>query len=98
MPLIGKNIKPGKRAAQADGLSSRIKAVCDLTDDDDSPTIVWCLGNDESAQLASRIEGAIELRGDYSVSKKEAILTAFTDGSPYNGAPIKVLEYCDIGI
>lgn len=98
----GKNTKPGKRAAQRDGLASRIKAVCDLTDESDSPTIVWCLGNDESAQLARRIEGAVELCGDYSVHKKEAILTAFTEGSPYNGAPIKVLvsktSICGLGV
>jgi len=60
------------------------------------------VGNDESALLAARIEGAVEMRGEYGVKKKEAILTAFTKGEPYNGNLIRVLvtkcSMCGLGI
>ena len=101
----GKTAGKGKSDARKDGLGQRIKAACELANASDSPAIVWCVGNEESKRLAEGIEGAVELRGEYDFERKEAIITAFADGTPFVGCPsvpIKVLvaktSMCGLGV
>lgn len=46
----------------------------------DSPVTVWCETNDESAYLAARIPGAIEVHGSLDADEKERRLLGFVDG------------------
>lgn len=46
----------------------------------DKPVTVWCETNEESAYLAKRIPGAMEVRGDMTAEDKERLLLGFVDG------------------
>lgn len=46
----------------------------------DKPVTVWCETNEESAMLATMVEGAIEVRGDQKPEEKERRLLGFADG------------------
>jgi hypothetical protein len=61
---------------------ARCEKAAELVDaSGDEPFIVWCDTNDEADILGKRISDAVEVRGSDSVAKKEAGLTAFTDGT-----------------
>lgn len=60
-----------------------LKQRCDLAIElatHDNPVTVWCETNDESAYLASRIPGAIEVHGSLDADEKERRLLGFADG------------------
>ena len=60
-------------------LQDRCAKVAELANHD-KPVTIWCERNDESALIASLIEGAVEIRGDMSADKKEELILGFGDG------------------
>lgn len=60
-----------------------LKQRCELAAElatHDKPVTVWCETNEESAQLAKMIPGAMEVRGDMTAEEKEKRLLGFVDG------------------
>lgn len=60
-------------------LQARCERAADLANHG-KPVTVWCETNDESAMLASLIDGAVEVRGDQKPEEKERRLLGFADG------------------
>jgi DNA modification methylase len=59
---------------------SRTDEAADLINGDEDIWVVWCNTNDESALLAKKIDGAVEIKGAMPPAKKEAILEDFAAG------------------
>lgn len=57
------------------------KAVEIVNEDTKSPWVIWCNLNDESAMIASKIDGAVEVKGSDKDDKKEKALADFADGN-----------------
>jgi hypothetical protein len=57
------------------------KAAEIVTQKTDTPWVIWCNLNDESAMLANRIPDAVEIVGSMSEEKKEDILESFANGA-----------------
>lgn len=57
------------------------KAVEIVNEKKDTPWVIWCNLNDESAMLANRIPDAVEIVGSMTEDKKEQILEGFANGS-----------------
>jgi DNA modification methylase len=79
----------------AQGLSERRKASrktldqrCDLAsqivNDSDENFIVWCYLNDESDQLKKQINDSEDVKGSYTIERKEKIIDSFSDGTLSN--------------
>lgn len=60
-------------------LKQRCEKAAELASHGD-PVTVWCETNEESAMLASMIDGAAEVRGDQKPEEKERLLLGFADG------------------
>lgn len=60
-------------------LRARCERAAELASHD-KPVTVWCETNEESAMLGGMIDGAVEVRGDYSPEEKERRLMGFADG------------------
>jgi len=60
-------------------MKDRCERAADLANHD-RPVTVWCETNEESALLASLIDGAVEVRGDQKPEEKEARILGFSDG------------------
>jgi DNA modification methylase len=70
-----------RREARKSTLAQRVAAAVALVEaEPDEQWLVWCDLNDESAMLAKRIAGAIEVRGSDSAEHKETALLGFADG------------------
>lgn len=59
---------------------ARADAVATLVTGSQEQWLIWCDTNDESAALAARIPGAVEVRGNDSVEAKEERLLGFAAG------------------
>lgn len=57
------------------------KAVEVVSEKPNEPWVIWCNLNDESEMLASRIKGAVEVKGADPDKKKEHILEDFAKGN-----------------
>jgi len=60
--------------------ADRSDAVASLVNASTEPWIVWCNTNDEADNLKQRIPDAIEVRGSDAPSRKETLLSDFTQG------------------
>jgi superfamily II DNA or RNA helicase len=67
-------------AARRDSVDERAARVADLVNGTDGPWIVWCNLNAESTAAASRIPGAVEIRGSDPREVKEERMMAFSAG------------------
>ena len=68
-------------SAKRQTAGARADAVAELVHADPAePWVIWCHTNDESAALAARISGSIEIRGSMSTDAKEDAIAAFSDG------------------
>lgn len=67
-------------AARRDTITQRVATAADLINGNDRQWVAWCNLNDESAALASAIEGAAELRGSDSEAAKERAIARFRSG------------------
>lgn len=61
-------------------LQHRCEKAADLADHGD-PVTVWCETNDESAELAKMIDGAVEVHGSLDADEKERRILGFLDGT-----------------
>jgi superfamily II DNA or RNA helicase len=57
----------------------RCERAAELATHDD-PVTIWCETNEESAMLASMVDGAVEIRGDQTADEKERRILGFQDG------------------
>ena len=69
-----------RRSVRRRSLEERVARCAEMVNSDSGPWIVWCELNDESAALASAIEGAVEVRGSDSTEAKEERLFGFMRG------------------
>lgn len=69
-----------ERAARRGTLGSRVRLASDIANATDGQAIVWCDLNDESAALASTINGAVEVTGSQSDDEKESRIEQFLRG------------------
>lgn len=69
-----------RRQARRDTLDLRCRAAADLVNTSDEQWLVWCDLNDESAALASMIDGAQEVRGSDKPENKTGRMLAFSCG------------------
>lgn len=60
-------------------ISERCEMAAHLLSDAET-AIAWCNLNNESAELARQVDGAVEVRGSDSLASKEEKLMAFTNG------------------
>lgn len=67
--------------ARRSSISERVAMAAQIVASKPSvPWVVWCQMNDESAQLAKAIPGAVEIRGSDDEDEKERRLEAFATG------------------
>ena len=59
---------------------ARVAKASQLANELDEPVIIWCDTNQESTALARAIDGAAELTGSDSITKKEMLLNDFASG------------------
>ena len=69
-----------RRQARRDTLDLRCRAAADLVNTSDEQWLVWCDLNDESAALASMIDGAQEVHGSDKPENKTGRMLAFSCG------------------
>ena len=69
-----------RRQARRSSLEARVNAASEIANGTDDQVLVWCDLNDESAALADRIHGAVEVRGNQSPEYKESALSGFSSG------------------
>lgn len=63
-------------------INERVQRAADIVaEKPDTPWVVWCNLNDESAMLADLIPGAVEITGSMPEEKKEDILEQFALGN-----------------
>ena len=74
---MGERLK-ARRATIEDRVNKAVEIVQEKTD---TPWVVWCNLNDESAMIADRIPGAVEIVGSQTEEKKEQILEGFATGA-----------------
>ena len=68
----------GIRAIRRKTLTERAERIAEMVNG--STALVWCDYNDESATIASMIDGAVEVRGDMHSDEKAERMLAFADG------------------
>jgi hypothetical protein len=61
-------------------IAERVQAAADKVNSNDDQWIVWCGLNDESAECAAAIPGAVEVAGADSTDDKTAAFEGFIDG------------------
>jgi DNA modification methylase len=66
-----------RREARRSSLPRRVEEAVRLAGSQ-GPCLIWCDLNDESAQIAAKIDGAIEVTGSQPIETKEQRLAAFT--------------------
>lgn len=69
-----------QRKVRRASLEARIGKAAELVNADREQWIVWAALNDESAELAKRIDGAVEVTGSDPLDTKEERITRFLDG------------------
>lgn len=74
---LGERLK-ARRATIDDRCAKAAEIVAEKANE---PWVIWCHLNDESALLAQKIPGAVELRGSQSEEEKERILEDFALGN-----------------
>lgn len=71
-----------RQKARRASISDRVTAATELIKKDpDAQWMVWCDLNDESAELARIIPGAVEVKGSDSDEHKKRAMLGFSDGS-----------------
>lgn len=70
-----------RNTARRESIGDRVLACAERVNSTPGQWIVWCHLNEESAQLAAAIPGAVEVRGSDSLVVKEERLLAFTNGT-----------------
>jgi hypothetical protein len=71
------DIKRQTADARADAVAALVNA------EPDQPWVVWCDTDYEADALAKRLPNAVEVRGSYTVDRKENNLLAFSTGSAF---------------
>ena len=67
-------------AARRESVGARVEQTAALIAAHDRPAVAWCNLNAESEALARAVDGAVEVRGSDSESRKEEVLGAFAAG------------------
>ena len=67
-------------AARRDTIEDRVADCAKVVNGTDSPFLIWCNLNSESASLAKSIPDAVEVSGSDSNDAKSERMTGFTDG------------------
>lgn len=62
-------------------MAERVQAAADLVNADADQWIVWCGLNEESAELARIIDGAVEVKGNDNPERKVELIEGFQDGT-----------------
>lgn len=91
--IVGVNIVPddqlfatelggigGRSAVRRDTLAARVDRAAELADDGDQ-WIIWCGLNDEAAQVAAKVNGAVNVEGSWPPDAKAEALEGFQDGA-----------------
>lgn len=68
-----------RNRARKDSIELRCKKAAEIVNKLDQPCVIWCHLNDESALLASLIDGAVEVKGSDSDEHKSSSMIAFAD-------------------
>ena len=79
-PMEAQSMGERLRARKAT-ISERVAKAAELANSNQECWVVWCNLNDESAALASAIDGAVEIVGSMTESKKIQILDDFSKGN-----------------
>ncbi|MEJ7783397.1 MAG: DEAD/DEAH box helicase [Solirubrobacteraceae bacterium] len=69
----------GRANVRRQTLDARVKRAAELADHDEQ-AIVWCALNDEAAQVAALIDGAVNVPGAWTPDAKAQALEDFQDG------------------
>jgi hypothetical protein len=69
-----------RQQARRESVGDRVSACAAIVNASNKPFLVWCNLNDESAQLAAAIPGAIEVTGSDTDEHKEAAIVGFLEG------------------
>jgi len=68
-----------RNRARKDSIDARCKTAADIVNGLDSPAVVWCHLNDESALLTSLIDGAVEVKGADKDDHKTTSMIGFSN-------------------
>jgi superfamily II DNA or RNA helicase len=79
-PLLAQTLQE-RLQARRDTLKDRVAHAAAIVNATDEPFLVWCNLNDESAQLARAIPGAVEVTGSDSADAKERAMLGFAAGN-----------------
>lgn len=80
-PELGMKGIGGRLIARRDSLAARLDAAENIVDEwGGPPWLVWCGLNPESAGMASRLRGAVEVTGSDTYAEKSGAVLAFLDG------------------
>lgn len=79
-PLEAQSMSERLKARRAT-IDDRVDKAVEIANDIKDPLVIWCNLNDESAMLASRIEGSAEVTGSMDDKKKEDVLRQFAKGN-----------------
>ena len=69
----------GRAAVRRATLDARVERAAELASGDDQ-WIVWCGLNDEAREIAARVDGAVNVEGNWSPDDKAEALEGFQDG------------------
>jgi len=67
--------------ARKDTITDRVAECAAVVNNSKGPFLIWCNLNEESAQIANAIPGAVEVKGSDSNAHKEKAMAGFSDGS-----------------
>lgn len=70
-----------RRDARRKSLKERVQKAAEIANQTDEQVLIWCDLNNESKELASVIEGAVEVTGSMPLEEKESGMLLFTEGS-----------------
>lgn len=66
--------------ARRNTIKERVEDCAKIVNGTDEPFLIWCNLNDESNSLSKNIQGAVEVTGSDSATKKEKAMLGFTSG------------------
>lgn len=69
-----------RNQARRETVRARCELAAEIVNGLDSPAVVWCNLNDESALLAELIDGAVEVKGADKPEHKTSSMLGFSDG------------------
>lgn len=78
-PMAAQDMRE-ERAERRHSLKERCDKALEIVSVHEGPSVIWCELNPEGDLLEKIIPGAVQVKGTMSDSKKEEILSAFTNG------------------